>query len=149
LSGRPRPDLRRALKWSENLDVLVNPTFAQMPGLLKTSFLDEAGVAADLDGHVYLSVAVEWTTDGEPFGWTEFYLNGMTRVCDWENLRLQQREQRTGFGTRYLEVLIGDDLPHALASLVTPWVERSASWVMRRTPLAAINIPPLSTIRSA
>jgi hypothetical protein len=35
------------------------------------------------------------------------------------------------------------------ASLVTPWVERSASWVMRRTPLAAISIPPLSTIRSA
>jgi hypothetical protein len=35
------------------------------------------------------------------------------------------------------------------ASLATPWIERFASWVMRRTPLAAISIPPFSTIRSA
>ena len=111
LSGKPRADLRRALKWSEHLDALVNPTFVKEPDALKTHLRDPSGIEVDGNGHAGLAVAVEWTADdgtskGREFGWAGFKLNGRTRVCDFDTLWLVKDEQRAGFGSRYLEVLI-------------------------------------------
>jgi GNAT superfamily N-acetyltransferase len=106
LRGKPRPDLRRALKWSPNLDALVHPTFAQTPDALKTRFHNPSGIYLDSDGHVHIYVVVDWTDDGEEFGWADVYINGETRVCEFENLRLVEGEQRSGFGRAYLEALV-------------------------------------------
>jgi GNAT superfamily N-acetyltransferase len=142
LTETPRRNLRRAMRWSENLRELVDPAFPQMPAV-RTRLIDPSGLVADAHGHLHLHVTLEWrraTADrkeqGEVFGSAQFELHGDAHACIFDNLRLSEKnDQRRGIGRLYLNTLI--KLCHELdITLISLFAQDAGRFVWAREGFA-------------